>query len=92
MGRACMISVVNGYVCNSSCDVEKAKQGKDPSAPPGAPPGSSSKSDKASGFVDQPATILDGVLKDSLTFSAVTAAANTARSAGSQPPAVNLLV
>jgi hypothetical protein len=24
------ISVVNGYVCTSSCDVAKAKQGRDP--------------------------------------------------------------
>jgi hypothetical protein len=86
-----MISVVNGYVCNCSCDVEKAKQGKDPSSPPGTAPGSSSKSDKKFGLVGQPATILDGVLKDSLTSSAVTAATNTTRSTGSQQPSVNLL-
>ena len=31
-----MVAVVNGYVCFSSCDAAKAKQGKDPNAPPGA--------------------------------------------------------
>jgi hypothetical protein len=46
-----MISVVNGYVCSSSCDVETAK---DPTAPPGAPSGKSSKTDKTSGFDKQP--------------------------------------
>jgi hypothetical protein len=29
-----MVSVVNGYVCCSSFDEAKAKQGKDPNAPP----------------------------------------------------------
>ena len=33
-----MVAVVNGYVCFSSCDAAKAKQGKDPNAPPGAHP------------------------------------------------------
>jgi hypothetical protein len=87
-----MISVVNGYVCSSSCDVETAKTGKDPNAPPGAPPGSSSKIDKTSGFDKQPVTVLDGVLTDSSTSRAVTVAANTEHSTGSQPPLVNLLV
>lgn len=61
-GGGVMISVVNGYVCTSSCDAVSAKQGKDPSAPPGSPPGLSN-SDKKSGFT-QAATILDGSLKD----------------------------
>ena len=87
-----MISVVNGYVCSSSCDVETAKAGKDPNAPLGAPPGSSGKTDKTSGFDKQPVTVLDGVLADSLTSSAVTIAANTAHSTGLQPPSLNLLV
>jgi hypothetical protein len=83
-----MISVVNGYVCSSSCDVETAKTGKDPNAPPG----SSSKIDKTSGFDKQPVTVLDGVFTDSLTSSAITVAAHTAHSTGSQSPSVNLLV
>ena len=86
-----MISVVNGYVCSSSCDVEAAKKGKDPNAP-GVTPGLSSKTDKTSGFDNQPVTVLDGVLTDFSTSSAVSAAANTVHSTGSQPPLVNLLV
>ncbi len=57
-----MISVVNGYVCTSSCEAVSAKQGKDPNAQPGSPPGLSNP-DKKSGFT-QAATILDGSLKD----------------------------
>ena len=87
-----MIPVVNGYVCSGSCDVEAAKKGKDPNAPPGASPGSSSKIDKTSGFENQPVTVLGGVLADSSTSSVVTVAANTEHSTGSQPPSVNLLV
>ena len=85
-----MISVVNGYLCYSSCDVAKAKQGNNPSTPPGAPPGESSKSDKSSGFVGQPATILDGALKELSTSSVI--ATNNSSSTGSQLPSVNLLV
>ena len=68
-----MISVVNGYVCTSSCEAASARQGKDPSAPPGSPPSVSGK-DKISAFANQPATILDGVLAGT---NAVTPADNT---------------
>jgi len=84
-----MISVVNGYVCTSSCEAASAKQGKDPNAPPGTPPGASNKHDKASGLSDQPATVLGGALKDVLSASAVTPAGPTA---SSQSPSLNLLV
>ena len=80
-----MISVVNGYVCSSSCDVEAAKKGKYPNAPPGAPPGSSSKIDKTSGFDKQLVTVLDGVLTDFSTSRAVSVAANTEHITGSHP-------
>ncbi len=83
-----MISIVNGYVCNSSCEAATAKQGKDPHAPPGAPPGAAGKT---SGFDKQPATILDGALKDMLSANAVTAANSAAAANGPQPPTVNLL-
>ncbi len=56
-----MISIVNGYICTTSCEVASAKQGKDPSAPPGSPPGLSGKNSR-SPFADQPASILDGSL------------------------------
>ena len=57
-----MISVVNGYVCLTSCDAAVAEHGKDPAAPPGSLPGTSNK--KASSLDAQPATVLDGALKD----------------------------
>lgn len=81
-----MVSVVNGYVCNTSCDVEAAKKGKDPNAPPGTPPGVSSTT--ISSFDKQPVTILDGALKDTQSVNAVTAAP----SAPASQPSVNLLV
>jgi hypothetical protein len=58
-----MISIVNGYVCTTSCEAAAAKQGKDPSAPPGSPPGVSGKDHKASSFTNQQATVFDGSLK-----------------------------
>jgi hypothetical protein len=70
-----MISVVNGYVCTSSCEAASARQGKDPDAAPGSPPSVASKDDKTSAFAGQPATLLDGSLKDSDT-NAVTAISN----------------
>lgn len=66
-----MISVVNGYVCLTSCDAAAAKHGKDPAAPPGSIPGTSDK--KASSFDARPATVLDGVLKDLARTGAATA-------------------
>jgi len=83
-----MISVVNGFVCSSSCDVEAAKKGKDPSAPPGSPPGTNTKTDKISGFDKQPVTILDGALRDLASANAVTATTNAAPSV---QPSVNIL-
>lgn len=87
-----MISVVNGYVCNSSCDVESAKKGKDPSAPPGSPPGTSSKTDKTSAIDQQPVTVLDGALKQRSSANTVTAAsASQPAVTGARQPSVNLL-
>jgi hypothetical protein len=87
-----MVSVVNGYVCCSSCDAAKAKQGKDPNAPPGTPPGVDSK-DKASGLGSQPATVLGGILKDLATANAVTAASAAApANTDDRPARLNLLV
>jgi len=83
-----MISVVNGYVCTSSCEAASARQGKDPNAPPGTPAGESIKPNKTSGFAGQPATVLDGALKDLVTADAITAPSNLA---SSNRPSVNLL-
>ena len=62
-----MISVVNGYVCASSCDAASARAGKDPNAPPGTPPGQSGKTDKKSGLDGQPAIVLGGTLKSAVS-------------------------
>jgi hypothetical protein len=81
-----MISVVNGYVCTSSCEAASARQVKDPNAPPGAPAGTFGKNDKSSGFAGQPAIVLGGALTD--LISAVTAVSDAAPS---NRPSVNLL-
>ncbi len=57
-----MVAIVNGYTCFTTCDAEKAKQGKDPQALTGAAQGEDSK--HKSGLNGQPATILGGALKD----------------------------
>ena len=77
-----MISIVNGYVCTSSCEAATARAGKDPHAPPGTPPGVSDKNNK-DGLAGQPATILDGAL--------ATQAQAAAPVNGAVPPLLNRL-
>jgi len=89
-----MISVVNGYVCTSSCDAASARAGKDPNAPPGTLPGQSgktdNKADKISGLDGQPATVLDGALKD-LAAANTAATANGVASSDANQPAIDRL-
>jgi len=62
-----MVAVVNGYVCFSSCDAAKAKQSKDPNAPPGAESNPSKAHDPSkpkSALDSQPATVFGGALQD----------------------------
>jgi hypothetical protein len=54
-----MVSVVNGYMCYSSCQAAAARAGKDPHAPPGAPAGQHGGKDKANGLAGQQPSILD---------------------------------
>jgi hypothetical protein len=79
-----MISVVNGYVCTSSCEAANARQGENPTAPSGARSGQSDKTDKTSGFAGQPSTLLGGALKD-------LGAANGSNSAPTNQPLLNTL-
>ncbi len=72
-----MISVVNGYVCTSPCEVASAKQGRDPNSPPGSPPGASGKRNKRPSSAGKAATMLGGALKDTAASNFVTAADNT---------------
>jgi hypothetical protein len=69
------VSVVNGFVCYSSCDVSKAKQGKDPhpSTNAGKP---DERAPTKSGLADQPAVVFGGSLSASAAGS-VTAVAGT---------------
>jgi hypothetical protein len=73
------VSVVNGYVCFSSCDVAQAKQNKDPNVPPGA----AHERPKSSALAGQPATILDGALKK------LASAVSVARGSDNQTRAVD---
>ena len=62
-----MVAVVNGSICFSSCDAAKAKQGKDPNAPPGAQsdPFKAHDPSKPKFALDsQLATMLGGALQD----------------------------
>ena len=58
-----MVTIVNGYTCFTSCDVEAARQGRDPAKPIGSPPDDSAKHTK-SVFDTQPATLRGGALPD----------------------------
>jgi len=83
-----MISVVNGYVCTSSCDAASARAGKDPNAPPGTPP---EQSGKTSGFDGQPATVLGGALQDLQAANGFTPASGATPPNSTQQPLLNLL-
>ena len=72
-----MVSVVNGYVCFSSCDEAKAKQGDKLNVVPGTPPDASDPKMK-SAFAGQPTVILDGVLKDLANSASPPGASNMA--------------
>ena len=85
-----MVSVVNGYVCFSSCDEAKAKQGNNPNVVPGMPPGASDPKEK-SVFAGQPTVILDGMLKDQANGTSSPGASNIAGDTN-QRPSLNILV
>jgi hypothetical protein len=85
-----MISVVNGYVCTSSCDAASARAGKDPNAPPGQSGKTDNKADKTSGLDGQPATVLSGALKDATAANVITPA-NSAAPSGANQSAIDLL-
>ena len=74
-----MVSVVNGYVCFTSCDAKWAQQGRDPNAPPGSPPGTKADrpGDPPTGVDGQPATVLGAALQDLVDSQAVTPSASS---------------
>lgn len=71
------VSVVNGFVCYSSCDVSKAKQGKDPHPATGAGNlNQDNESSSSPGRADQLAVVFGGSLSTSSADS-VTAVVGT---------------
>jgi len=67
------VSVVNGFVCYSSCDVSKAEQGKDPH--PGAGNVDQDSESSSPARADQPAVVFGGSLRTSAA-AGVTAVAS----------------
>lgn len=58
------ISVVNGYVCYSSCDASKAKKGQDPHPSTGLAKDVDKESAPSSlGRTDKPAVVFGGALR-----------------------------
>jgi hypothetical protein len=88
----CGVSVVNGYMCYTSCQAAAARAGKDPHAPPGAPPSQSDHQDKANGLAGQPPSILDPGPKDLANAVNPANAAGASNSDYQASPGVNLLV
>jgi hypothetical protein len=83
-----MISVVNGYVCFSSCDAATARQRQNPAANTG--PNSGASNGKTSGLDNRRVTVYDGALKD---FTDTPAAAKTSGATPVVPQQkVNLLI
>jgi hypothetical protein len=74
------VSVVNGFVCYSSCDASKAKQGKDPHPSTGAGTIDQDNGESSPGRADPPAVVFGGSLStsaaDSVTAAAATEPAN----------------
>jgi len=88
------ISVVNGYVCTSSCDVAKAKKGEDPH--PALHAAKDESPNDASGTSRGPAVLFGGSLGNgpgAEGINTVGATANADPASGqSRKPMVDLLV
>ncbi|MEI7804854.1 MAG: hypothetical protein WCI56_05950 [Hyphomicrobiales bacterium] len=89
-----MISVVNGFVCMSSCDVAKAKKGENPSKPPGQLDGAANADPAKPGArANDPAVIFSGSLQDALAANPVAPASAPAIPVAATPqPSFSLLV
>jgi len=86
------VSVVNGFVCYSSCDVSKAKQGKDPHPSTTASNINDQAGDSGSlGRAEQPAVVFGGSLGVSAADS-VTAVAGTEPANPTELPRSKFLV
>jgi hypothetical protein len=81
------ISIVNGFVCTSSCDVAKAKKGEDPHPATGAEKIAKEKEEKASDPLraGDPAVVFGGALAR-LSATAAVQPTDAARATGSIDP------
>ena len=85
-----MVAVVNGYLCFTGCDAEKAKQGKDPNAKPGEE-FLDEAGKKKNGLDARPATILGGALEE-LTKAVNESSDSASANSDTRSPGVKLLV
>ena len=87
------ISIVNGYVCTSSCDVAKAKKGQDPhpSEGPLEEPGKSTPGASASSTSRDTAVVLGGALADPTDPNAIKPVAPNDPAAASTATGKNLV-
>jgi hypothetical protein len=92
-----MITFVNGFLCASSCDVSKAKQGVDPHQQTDGVQAVAKNTTK-NGVVaaDKPAVVFGGSLSaaSTTTNAGLSSAVQSSAATGTQPqaPSVNLLV
>jgi hypothetical protein len=84
------ISVVNGYVCTSSCDVAKARKGEDPHPRTGVDQADAAK-DKAS-RADDPAVLFGGTLADLRATRDITEPEATQHDSNARKPVLDRLV
>jgi hypothetical protein len=87
------ISIVNGYVCTSSCDVAKAKKGEDPhpAEGPGEAPDKPGSGGPIGGTRRDEAVVFGGSLADPANPGAVKPVASADGTASSTFPAKNLV-
>jgi hypothetical protein len=88
------VSIVNGYVCMSSCDVAKAKKGEDPHPSLHPAGGRDAETGEGRGRLDGSAVLLGGRLSKPARADAVATvdAARETASAWTLKPSVDLLV
>jgi len=86
------ISVVNGYVCTSSCDVAKARKGEDPHPLTGADQAETERGDKtAARRADEPAVLFGGSLSRLPASRSVTGTEATSAPEPARKPLIDRL-
>lgn len=83
-----MVSIINGYVCFTSCDVAAARRGKDAAAASASIPGVTN--DRAAMPDSRHPIVFDGPFKDSANASVTSGTDRSGRDVAQQR--VNLLI